>query len=337
MLSSADADGDAARSRHLGIARYLRKPASPSELHEAVLHVLGETPTMKPNPRKSTTDSMRNKLTILLAEDNVINQKVAVSILEKRGHEVQTVGNGREALQALACERFDVVLMDVQMPEMDGLEATAAIREMEKGTGRRIPIVAMTAHAMKGDRERCLGAGMDDYVSKPVEPKSLNAVIEQWGSLGRHNRTASEQVPSQKPHAIAPRTKKPGPMTTTSENPTLEKEVFDLAALRERVENDLELLDEMIELYLSSSPLLLAELETAIKSRDREKLSRSAHTLKGVLKNMCANACAEAALQLEMTGKSGDIERADESLVALKNEFQRLESALTTVSKGIGA
>jgi CheY-like chemotaxis protein len=119
-------------------------------------------------------------LNILLAEDNVVNQRVAARILEKRGHVVQVVNNGREVIEALGCERFDLVLMDVQMPEMDGFEATAAIRQREQDTGKHIPIIAMTAHAMKGDRERCLEAGMDDYVSKPVDPKSLLAVLQRW-------------------------------------------------------------------------------------------------------------------------------------------------------------
>jgi CheY-like chemotaxis protein len=277
------------------------------------------------------------KLNVLLAEDNLINQKVAVSILEKRGHIVQPVSNGKEALQALGCERFDLVLMDVQMPEMDGLEATAAIRESEKATGRRIPIIAMTAHAMKGDRERCLAAGMDDYVSKPVEPKTLNDVLEKWGLVARESSMSVAKAPAREPHESTTPLREESRMSKPPKISTIETEVFDLASLRERVENDLELLDEMIELYLSSSPLLLTELESAVKSRDRDKVNRAAHTLKGVLKNMCADACAQAALQLEMIGKSGDIERADESLAMLKNEFRRLESALTTMSQGMGA
>jgi signal transduction histidine kinase/FixJ family two-component response regulator len=134
----------------------------------------------KTNAVDKANAEMTRPLNILLAEDNVVNQRVAARILEKRGHVVQVVNNGREVIEALGCERFDLVLMDVQMPEMDGFEATAAIRQREQDTGKHIPIIAMTAHAMKGDRERCLEAGMDDYVSKPVDPKSLLAVLQRW-------------------------------------------------------------------------------------------------------------------------------------------------------------
>ena len=123
---------------------------------------------------------LKPPLNILLADDNVINRRVAIGAIERRGHAVQPVNNGQEALEALACERFDLVLMDVQMPVMDGLEATAAIRRMEQETGEHIPIIAMTAHAMKGDRERCLESGMDDYLAKPFGPKALHAVLERW-------------------------------------------------------------------------------------------------------------------------------------------------------------
>ena len=116
---------------------------------------------------------------ILVAEDNIVNQRVAAALLTKRGHTVTVVNNGREAVDALQRERFDLVLMDVQMPEMDGFEATAAIRRMERDTGRRVRIVAMTAHAMSGDRERCLAAGMDGYLSKPIDQRTLYAVVEQ--------------------------------------------------------------------------------------------------------------------------------------------------------------
>ena len=214
------------------------------------------------------------RLNILLADDNLINQRVAIGVLERRGHAVQPVNNGKEALAALACECFDLVLMDVQMPEMDGLEATAAIRRTEQEIGGHIPIIAMTAHAMKGDRERCLASGMDDYLAKPVEPKALNAVLERWGA-GRNGND------SQPPHGGATEMR----LQTQLPIPT---DVFDREALRARVENDLDLLAEMIDLYLTSSPLLLSELESAVASGDGERVTRAAHTLKGVFGSMCA-------------------------------------------------
>jgi signal transduction histidine kinase/CheY-like chemotaxis protein len=335
MLSSADSDGDTARCREMGIAHYLRKPVSTSELHDAVVAALGRAPAQVRPKRACTKNNSESaqRLNILLAEDNVVNQRVAVSMLEKRGHAVQAVVNGKEVLEALACERFDLVLMDVQMPEMDGLEATVAIRQKEQDTGRHIPIIAMTAHAMKGDRERCLESGMDDYLSKPVERNALNTVLKRWGSAGQQNlsqaaSTHSSEVSGRKAPIWADPRK-------ASDNIPTGAEIFDLSALRSRVEDDLDLLAEMIDLYLSSSPLLMTEIESAVAAQDAEKIHRAAHTLKGALKNMCATACAEAALQLEMIGRAGDVDRAAEPLAILKGEFQRLQSVLTRVAEGV--
>ena len=183
MLSSADRDSDAVRCRELGIVCYLRKPITTAELHEAIKKALGHQPLLTPrqaSTSSSLTKGLTRKLTILLAEDNVVNQRVALGMLERRGHTVSVAANGADALAALAVQRFDIVLMDVQMPELDGIQTTAAIRQTELGSCRHIPIIAMTAHAMKGDRERCLAAGMDDYLTKPINPNSLREVIERW-------------------------------------------------------------------------------------------------------------------------------------------------------------
>jgi CheY-like chemotaxis protein len=188
MLSSADRPGDPVRSRALGIARCLTKPVKQSDLFDAIITALAAAPQKPPESKvlrlavnTGTKETARARvLRILLAEDNAVNQKLAVRMLEKHGHKVVVANNGKEALAALQAASFDVVLMDVQMPEMGGLEATAQIRIAEQGTGRHIPVIAMTAHAMKGDRERCLEAGMDGYVSKPVQPKELLAAIEEW-------------------------------------------------------------------------------------------------------------------------------------------------------------
>ena len=181
VLTSAGQRGDAARCLELGVAAYLTKPVSQLELFECVVRVLDTSATGPGLAALITHHTLREgkrNLHILLAEDNAVNQKLAERLLEKHGHEVTVTANGREALAALGQENFDVVLMDVQMPEMDGLEATSAIRVKESGTGSHIPIIAMTAHAMKGDRERCLAAGMDGYVSKPVHAKELFEAIE---------------------------------------------------------------------------------------------------------------------------------------------------------------
>jgi CheY-like chemotaxis protein len=176
MLASAGQRGDAARFRELRVAAYLTKPVTESELFDAVVTALGPKVEKAQPPVLITRHSLREsqrKLRILLAEDNVVNQRLAARLVEKRGHAVTVVSNGREALTALEKDSFDVVLMDVQMPLMGGFEATAEIRKRETSTGKHISIIAMTAHAMKGDRERCLTAGMDSYVSKPICPEEL--------------------------------------------------------------------------------------------------------------------------------------------------------------------
>jgi CheY-like chemotaxis protein len=181
LLSSSDREQVAA-CKGLGVARYLTKPIKQSDLLDAVLAVLRPLQTAtaaRPAARPAGGPAPRSGLRILLAEDNVVNQRVAVRMLEKQAHSVRVVGNGREAVAAAAEEAFDLVLMDVQMPEMSGFEATERIRADEAVRGGHVPIIAMTAHAMKGDRERCLEAGMDGYVSKPVQARELHAAIAE--------------------------------------------------------------------------------------------------------------------------------------------------------------
>jgi CheY-like chemotaxis protein len=180
MLISAGERGDAARCRELGISEYLTKPASQVELREMVvtrLNRAAESPVAHPpmHPR-----SPGPGLKILVAEDNPVNQKVALTMIERRGHKVTLAGNGREALAALRVDTFDLVLMDIQMPEMDGFEAAAAIRESERGAGKHQLIAAMTAHAMKGDEQRCLDAGMDGYLAKPIRAHDLYALLDAF-------------------------------------------------------------------------------------------------------------------------------------------------------------
>jgi signal transduction histidine kinase/DNA-binding response OmpR family regulator len=188
MLSSAGQPGDAKRCRELGIASYLTKPVQQAELLEAILTALGASPVRNSSPALVTRYSLRENshhLRILLVEDNAVNRVLAVRLMEKYGHKVTVAGNGKEALAALERSSFDAVLMDVQMPEMDGFEATAAIREKEKTSGNHLPIIAMTAHAMVGDRKRCLEAGMDDDIAKPIRPEELTEL------LGRDSPAAS--------------------------------------------------------------------------------------------------------------------------------------------------
>jgi PAS domain S-box-containing protein len=196
MLTSAGYAGDAARCRELGIAVYLVKPVRQVELLEAIRLALGAKFKHRPASAlitRHTLGETRRHLQILLAEDNAVNQALAVRLLQKRGHHVVVAANGREALAAFDNQRFDVVLMDVQMPEMDGFQATAAIREKEIRTGTHISIVALTAHAMKGDQERCLAAGMDAYISKPIQASELYAAIENGVRSGTSNETEDHE------------------------------------------------------------------------------------------------------------------------------------------------
>ena len=197
MLTSAGHRGDAARCQELGVSAYLLKPIRQSELREAVARVLGAREHDGAIPlitRFSLQDAREPDayLSVLLAEDNLVNQRLVVRLLEKRGHRVVVAGTGLEALQALEKESFDLVLMDVQMPEMDGLEATAAIREKEKSNGRHQPVVALTAHAMKGDREKCMAGGMDGYLSKPIRPQELDQLLEIYVARRLEARSVTE-------------------------------------------------------------------------------------------------------------------------------------------------
>ena len=202
MLTSAGHRGDAARGLELGVSAYLLKPIRQSELREAIARVLGarEEEGAIPLVTRFSLHDARDPsayLHVLLAEDNAVNQRLAVRLLEKRGHSVAVASNGREALVALEKEKFDLIFMDVQMPETDGLEATVTIREKEKSTGVHLPIIALTAHAMKGDREQCLTAGMDGYITKPIRPQELDEILE--GYLARRSAPAkTEEIAGQR-------------------------------------------------------------------------------------------------------------------------------------------
>jgi CheY-like chemotaxis protein len=198
MLTSAGHRGDADRCKALGVAAYLLKPIRQSELREAIARVLGAQAQSGAIPlvtRYSLHDARDSSevLNILVTEDNPVNQRLATRLLEKRGHRVTVACNGRKAVEALEAGAFDLVFMDVQMPEMDGLEATAAIRRKEAATGKHQPIIALTAHAMKRDQERCIAAGMDGYLTKPIRPQELDVVLERY--LALRNKPAASVSP----------------------------------------------------------------------------------------------------------------------------------------------
>ncbi len=311
MLSSSNQSGDAARCRSLGLAGYLTKPIKQSDLLDAIMTALGarETEEQAAPPASAVPRPAGGGLRILLAEDNAVNQKLATRILEKQGHLAVVVNNGREALDALAREPFDVVLMDVQMPEMGGFEATMAIRERERRGGGHVPIIAMTAHAMKGDRERCLEAGMDGYVSKPIRAQELYDAIA----------------------AVLPMKPLPPPPT---EEAAAAPEVLNMNEALEAVAGDRDLLSELARLFLDELPRQRSGLREAVARADASQLRNVAHALKGAVSNFAAHAAAGAALRLEMLGREGKTTGAAEAFAELERELERLIPVLQRVANG---
>ena len=311
MLTSAGQRGDAARCRELGIVVYLMKPVRQPELLNAILLALGQVsqrPKRTPLITRHTLREARRKLRILLAEDNLVNRRLAVRMLEKRGHVVLVAGNGREVLETLKNQAIDLVLMDVQMPELDGLETTAAIRKGEKGTGRHLPIVAMTAHAMKGDRERCLTAGMDGYVSKPVKAEQLFKTIEEIVASGAGAAAVAGGVPP--PDGV-----------------------LDADLALARLDGDRQLLKELVKVFQEEWPRMRDEIWQAIAERNLKALGRAAHTLKGSVGNFAAPAAFDAALKLELIAHEGDLTQAEEACARLQEEIERLYPALEELGK----
>jgi signal transduction histidine kinase/CheY-like chemotaxis protein len=249
-------------------------------------------------------------LRILLAEDHHINQHLAARVLEKSGHTVVVVNNGREVLATLARESFDVILMDIQMPEMDGFEATKAIRAREHVEGGHIPIIAMTAYAMHGDRERCLALGMDGYVAKPFQAQTL------FEALCRTSESVTRTLP-------------------TTEPPSQADLIFDREEALARVEGDEQLLQELVELFLTDAPRYLTELRHTLTSGDAADLARIAHTIKGAVANLGAHVASSAALQLEQRAQSGDAAQRAEACATLEAELGRLTSVLLVIAKEV--
>jgi signal transduction histidine kinase/DNA-binding response OmpR family regulator len=289
MLTSSGESCDQARCVELGIAAYLIKPVYAADLLAAIERAIGSKPSAGA-PRAATSRAGALALgaegpraRILLVEDNMVNQRVASGLLTRRGHHVTVAQDGREALARLDCETFDLVLMDLQMPVMGGLDATAAIRLRERGTGQHVRIVAMTAHAMTSDRERCLAAGMDSYLSKPIDPLRLFAVVEQHGNGdGSGGQTA-----------VAGRV------------------TFDEDALRQRASGDDALMAEVIRVFLEDLPLRLAAIKDAVTSRDPGALRAAAHALKGAAGNLSAGGLFEAASLLERVGAESRMDAAE--------------------------
>ena len=331
MLTSGGQKGDAARCRALGMAAYLTKPVSQSVLQEVVKRVLGTgsaDPEASANARGEAGSGDRSLITrhsiqeeqrglrVLVADDNEVNQKVALTILRKRGHQVTLAGDGIEALDQLERGTFDVVLMDVHMPHMGGLEAVAEIREREKQTGAHIPIVALTALAMTGDRERCLAAGMDAYVTKPLRTAELF-------------ETLSRLLPESNGPEVKPA---PAPVSPKSEEAPIDE-----GRLLEFVDGDIDLVREITGIFLKEHADNVGSIEKAVAAGDAHGVERAAHTIKGVLQTLAAGAAVVHAQRLEAMGRSLDLRDAPQAIADLRREVERMVPVLVRLSQSKAA
>ena len=312
MLSSARGLQDVTRSRKLGISVYLTKPIRRSALHSAIRTALRQPDRVKPareagsrKPRSSRT------LRVLVAEDNLVNQKLAAHMLERVGHTPIVVGNGREAFAAMQNDKFDIILMDIQMPVVGGFEATRLIRELKAPTGKRTPIIALTARAMKGDREACLAAGMDGYVPKPIQSKKLMELIaELTGTSGQSAADADVK-----------------PTTGDGDG------VLDENALLATTGGNRELVGELAQLFLQELEPRMQEMASAIREGDAERLQFAAHALRGSAASLSAAQVTASAAALEAMARKGNLSKADSVFACLEGELAGLTARLTILKR----
>jgi len=293
-------------------------PVSPGHIHSDAREgqALEIRETARPAPPRISLAPER--LHILVAEDNAVNQQIARRLLEKRGHTVVVVADGRAALDQLQKECFDLVLMDVQMPVMDGVVATAAIRALEQQTGTWLPVVAMTAHAMKGDREKYLAAGMDGYISKPVQKEALWEVAEEFGRKKRlQDARATCETPSSNDQIC-----KSAPLGQ------VEAAVFDCSAALDRVEGDSELLREMAGVFVENCDAMVDGVREAAAAGNCGALEHAAHALKGCLANLAANEAWQAAACVEKLSRGNDLNGAIKACAQLERAIERLRPAM---------
>lgn len=303
MLTSSNRSGDAARCRALGIGTYLTKPVRQGDLFDAICALTQALP----EPVDSVAVAARPAVPVarvLVAEDNLVNQRVVARLLASRGHAVTLANNGQEAVSAFRQGDFDVVLMDLQMPDMNGFEATAGIRTIEAAAGGHVRIIALTAHAMRGDRERCLAAGMDGYLSKPIDRLKLFDAVESVSAPADEPGTADD-------HDARP--------------------CVDWADLMERLGGDRELADEVTSLFRQEYPAHLARIRIAIDDQNAGVLQAAAHVLKGAAGNVSATAVAAAARTLETLAQTGDLTEVAEAERRLQQELTRLGSYLESL------
>jgi len=325
VLSPAGVESFSDDSSMLGVAARLFKPVKQSELLEAITTCLGGQEPVSNQDGKleqhATDTCTLRPLRILVAEDNPVNQEVIASLLEADGHFVSVVGNGQEVLRLMPQDGrdvFDLIFMDVQMPVMSGLEATRAIRAMEKEIGGHIPIVAMTANAMKGDQEECLRSGMDDYLAKPIKSVAIRAVLKRW-----------THPPSEPKRLSAP------PVESSSRAPSTQaalrdghEKPIDLDAALDNLGGNRRILDKVLGSLMESVPTLLTNLRSALAASDRERLRFHAHSLKGAAANVCAEPLRLAAEHLEDLVRQGELHTADEAIRKVDHLWNRLRQQI---------
>ncbi|HKS81271.1 MAG TPA: response regulator [Candidatus Acidoferrales bacterium] len=313
MLSSSMHPGDKSRCEEVGISAYLTKPVQTAELQQAILVALSGTTV---EPAKPKTEEIRKEkvssLKILVAEDNQVNRMLIVRLLNKQGYTAEVAENGLEALGLLERKKVDLVFMDIQMPVLDGLETIRKIREKEITSGEHLPIVALTAHAMKGDRERCLEAGADDYLTKPIRPSSLMGVVEKYAN---QTQKVEESAKPEKPEAYIG--------------------AIDIKALLERVEGDRSLLDELVLMFKDDCKKILDEMGEAIGRGDEARVVRLAHTLKGSSSNMSARPLSESAAEMERLARGGQMEDVKKAYGTVNEEANRLMMEIESLSKPV--
>jgi len=319
MLTSDSQTNALQRCREVGIAAHLLKPISQSELLGSILRLgnMAAVPYELEVP-PATIISDAPLLHILLAEDNLVNQRLAVRLLEKRGHAVTVAKDGLEALRASADKHFDLILMDLQMPEMGGMEVTAAIRARELSTGAHTPIIAMTAHAMTGDRERCIQGGMDGYLSKPITAALLYKTVEDFATPALTLEDA--KITSLEAAEITDQKQNQGPPVEPVN--------------MEAVDGDEDLFIEIATLFLEEQQQMLTAIQAAISIGDGPALSRAAHSLKGVAANFRAQGVVAMSEELENIGSSGDLDQSHEVYARLEREMSRLTASLRAFVNG---
>jgi CheY-like chemotaxis protein/HPt (histidine-containing phosphotransfer) domain-containing protein len=319
LLSSSVGGLDSERLRAVGIARFMPKPVIASELMDAMLHEFGlSLPPATPEPAELPALPSHR---ILLVEDNPVNQKVVLGFLSRWGQETVVAHNGREAVELSASESFDLVLMDVQMPELDGYQATGEIRARERRTGGHLAIIAMTAEAMKGDRERCLAAGMDDYLSKPIDTAALYQAIA----------ARPARVLAASGGGVRETERDRDGKTSSGGNGAPLEGVIDWQTALAFAGGDPALLVEIVAAAKTETPGVLADLRRGVAGGDVDLARRSAHTLKSTANYLGDKALADVALRVELLARDGGLSCATEQIAALEREGARFLAALERV------